>query len=87
MNRKEAYKVAHDELLQIEGDGYAIASEHIETTHLKQISGASGSKYDVEISYLWKDQEHEEILVICRVTSKDWFSHEHLEESLVLSSG
>jgi hypothetical protein len=88
MDRAEAYTIARDELASIECAGYGVASEHIDTIVLKDVSANSGSLYEVELSYLWKDQACEEILVICRVTSKkkDWFGHKQVEESIILCS-
>jgi len=86
MDRAEAYKLAQDELGEIEEAGYIAASEHIDTIALKEVTSLSGKAYEIELSYLWKESEHEDILVICRVTSKSWFTHQQLEESITLCS-
>lgn len=87
MDRAEAHKLAHDELKKIEQAGYAIATEHVDTAALKVVSSPTGTTYEIELSYHWKDTVHDEILVICRVTSKKWFTHEHIEEAITLDSG
>jgi hypothetical protein len=84
MDRAEAYELASRELGLIESGGYGAAAEHIDTAAQKVVSVSSGNSYDVEISYHWKEARHEHILVICTVTSKSWFAHEKLEESLTL---
>ncbi|MDX1734034.1 MAG: hypothetical protein R3228_06700 [Halioglobus sp.] len=84
MDEEEAQALAQEELSRVEAAGYAVASEHIDTVVLKEVHGASGTGYEIEVSYQWRGGEHEEILVICRVTSKEWFSHRHVEESLHL---
>lgn len=86
MDLAEAYELALKELRVIENAGYGVASEHIETIFQKDVPAASGTTYEVELTYVWEGAEHEEILVICRVTSKSWFKHEHLEESVTLCS-
>jgi len=86
VNRTEACAVARDELDAIERAGYGLASEHVDTVILKDISTADGNNYEVELSYLWKDEECEQILVICKITAKDWFRHEQLQESIILGS-
>ena len=86
MDRAEAHEMAQQELKVIEAAGYAIASEHLDTATLKDVTSPAGNGYEIELSYQWKDLEHEEILVICRVSSRKWFTHEHLEESVTLSS-
>jgi hypothetical protein len=84
MDRVEAYKLARDELGKVEEAGFAAASEHIDMISLKDVSAPSGKTFEIELSYLWKDTDQEEILAICRVTSKSWFEHERLEESITL---
>ena len=84
MDRNEACEIARSELRAIEASGYAVASEHIETVALKEVSGLNGASYKVELSYHWDGDNQESIRVICRVTAKHWFSHEHLEESITL---
>ncbi|MFT4822542.1 MAG: hypothetical protein ACI9J0_000453 [Cryomorphaceae bacterium] len=86
MDRAEAYLLAQNELNATEGAGYGVASEHIDTIVLKDVVAASGITYEVELSYLWKRTEQDQILVICRVTSKNWFQHEQLERSITLCS-
>ena len=86
MDRVEAYELARKELSTIEISGYGVASEHIDTVFHKDVSAVSGTTYDVELTYAWEGSEHEEILVFCVVTSKSWFKHEHLEESITLCS-
>jgi hypothetical protein len=86
MNRAEAYILAKNELNVIESDGYGTASQHIETIIQKSVSAPSGSDYDVELSYLWENSNNDKILVICRVSSRNWFQHEQLEETITLCS-
>jgi hypothetical protein len=87
VNRTDACAVARNELKAIANAGYAVASAHIDTVSLKQVATESGSRFEVELSYLWNDLEHEEILVICRITSpKDWFRHDEVQESITLCS-
>ena len=86
MDRAEAYELVRNELSIIENAGYGVVAGHIDTVVLKEVSAASGTSYEVELSYLWEDPEREKILVICRVTSKSWFKHEQLEESVILCS-
>ena len=87
MDRSEAQQLAQTELRAIRDGGYALASEHLDTATLKMVTCATGSVYEVELSYQWKGAEHEEILVICRVSAKKWFTHQYVEESITLSSG
>lgn len=84
MDRIEAHTVAQGELGNIEEAGYATASEHVGTIALKNISAASGKIYEIELSYHWKDKEQVSILIICRVTSRKWFEHQRLDESVTL---
>ena len=84
MDKTEARTLARHSLAAIAAEGYGAAAEHVDTVHLGNVTADSGTDYELETSYLWKDKEHEDILVICRVTSKGWFSHEHLEESITL---
>ena len=86
MNRSDANSVTRQYLHDIACAGYATASEHVETIILKNVTTACGGNYEVELSYLWKDEERVEILVICKITSKDWFRHEQLQESITLCS-
>ncbi|MGB1142093.1 MAG: hypothetical protein ACPG1A_14420 [Halioglobus sp.] len=84
MDKAEARALAQASLATIASDGYGAAAEHVDTVHLDQVTADSGTHYEMETSYLWKGEAHEDILVICRITSKHWFSHEHLEESITL---
>ena len=84
MNRAEAGELALSELRLVEREGCGCASKHLGTSTRKALTADSGTRYDVELSYHWKGDSHEEILVICTVTSKDWFSHERVEKSLTL---
>jgi hypothetical protein len=87
MNRTDACALARDELRAIAAAGYGVASAHIDTVTLKPVSTASGGSFEVELSYLWNDLEHQEIRVICRITSpKDWFRHDEVQESIILCS-
>jgi len=86
MDRTEACRISNNELSVIESAGYAIASGHIETAVLKKVTTAGGASYEVELSYHWKEQEHENILVICTVTSKSWFTYDRIEGSITLST-
>ncbi len=85
MDQTEAHQIAHNELKVIEEHGYAVASELVETDTRKDVTAPSGTTYTVEVSYHWKELAHESILVICTVSSKRMFSHQHVEESLVLN--
>jgi hypothetical protein len=87
IDREEAHKVARNELGVIERAGYVVASELIDTIILKDVCADSGISYAVELSYLWKDEECAEILVICNITSKEWFRHQQVQESITLCSG
>ena len=87
MDRSEARQLAQKELQVIADAGYPSAAEHIETVICKEVCAADGTHYDMELSYHWKGEVHEDILVICTLTSKDWFSHERLEESTTLTFG
>ena len=86
MDKSEAHILAQTELNAIQAAGYGIASQHVETVQLKEVSAASGTHYQVEVSYLWQNANHDSILVICRINSKTWFEHQQLEESITLSS-
>ena len=86
MDRAEALSLAKKELDSIRQAGYGAAAEHIDTVQQKCVTDDSGHGYDLEVSYLWEDLEHENILVICRVTSKTWFAHERLEASVTLAA-
>ena len=86
MDRSEAHEIADGELKSIKSGGYALASEHLDTAMLKTATSATGATYEIELSYQWKGAEHEEILVICRVTTKKWFTHQYIEESITLAS-
>jgi len=87
MDRSEAHELADSELRSIKSGGYVLASEHLDTAALKTVVAPTGASYEVELSYQWKDAAHEEILVICRVTTNKWFTHQYVEESITLSSG
>lgn len=87
MDQEEASSLAHFELTAVELAGFGAASERVETIALKNISADSGVPYEVELSYHWRDEECEEIMVICRVTSKAWFRHHRFEQSITLCSG
>lgn len=87
MDRAEAYKIAQDELGVIDEAGYIAALEHIDTVALKDVTSPSGRAYEIELSYLWRGPENEDILVVCRVISKSWFTHQQLEESITLCPG
>ena len=86
MDRVEAHELARSELKKIQNAGYGAAAEHIDTVILKEEAAASGTPYEVELSHLWEGPAQDKILVICRIGSKAWFKHEHLEESVTLSS-
>ena len=86
MDRSEAHELAESELRSIKSAGYALASEHLDTAMLKTVTSAAGATYEIELSYQWKGAEHEEILIICRVTTKKWFTHQYIEDSSTLAS-
>jgi hypothetical protein len=86
MDRVEAHKLAQNALNAIESAGYGVASGHVDTIVQNEVSVESSDTYDIELSYLWEGPEHEEILVICRVTSRRWFQHQLLEASITLQS-
>ncbi len=85
MDRTEAQALASKELQRVERDGYGVASEHIEQVILKEITAPGGTDYELELSYLWDDEEHEDILVICRVKARTWFERGHVERSIKLA--
>ncbi len=86
MDRSQARNLAQNELKVVLDAGYTVASEHIDTSTRREVCDGNGKSYALELSYHWAGEEHDSILVICTVTSKDWFSHQRLEESLTLQA-
>lgn len=48
------------------------------------VSRKEGYTYDIEISYKWKNQKQEVIIISCGVTSNNWYQHEQLNKSISL---
>ena len=86
MDRTEPYKIAQDQLISVEDQGFDAAREYIGSILERDALGESGSKFDVELIYEWFDLEQSKIRVTCRVTSLNWQKHAQLEEGITLSS-
>lgn len=84
MDNAEAYKIAQGELLKVENGGYQEAYSKLGSSLQKNVVGAAGIPYDVELSYCWSDREQGSIKVACSVTSSNWYQHQQLAESIVL---
>ncbi len=84
MNRAQAYKLAQAELLKVEQEGFAVASGNIGPGNARETRDSNGTVYEVELSYTYGNTERSRIEVTCKVTPKNWFRHEQLEESITL---
>lgn len=84
MDRTEAYKIAQDELVRVEQEGFESALSNLGASLQEDISGPSGDLYNVELIFQEHNDRKRRVKVTCSVTSKNWFRHEQLSESVIL---
>jgi hypothetical protein len=58
MDKTEAYKIAQYELSLAEEKGFEESLYLVGGSAQKDVSGISGTTYDVELSYVWANKEH-----------------------------
>lgn len=81
MDRSEAYKLAQQKLLEAEELGYEVAAKL--ATQAGTTTLESG-QFGIDIAYSWANKKGASVKVTCTVTSRNWYKHEQIQESIVL---
>ena len=84
MDKAEAYKIAQRQLLIVENNSYENAYFKVNSKSQSEVTGAAGVSYEVELFYTWGNKEKNSIKVACSVTTKNWYQHEQLTESITI---
>lgn len=85
MNKDEAYKILGDSLQKYRSRQYARLAQEIGSVDTFEITGPSGTIYQIEIQLLWDGDADGDIRVLGAVDDSGWRAFMPLTDSFIMS--